>query len=407
VFFDNLQVGIIQGNIAEENHYYAYGLKIATLSSKKLGDSYEGQLKNNYLYQGAFSELDEDIGWNDFMLRNYDAQIGRWVQQDPYDQFASPYIGIGDDPINNIDPSGGITYCPGTSALAIFLDKAIYALSQTSPALFKLSVAISITNTALFIGKMAQTSNMINGQIRTMQAGGDYITPGGKQMSIEDDSPELFDGSAGKVGDLTIQPMKGSLKAFTVRGDDVDNGAARFVAMFSTETGKFIGYSWDKKPSYTYDDFLNAARKDIVDQYKHAEDIFYQHYNNHRDALTSLINLNLAAVLPNPILKTTTGLANVPKLLRLRRSVETVLGKLYKSVAEVVVPIKNEGLLKALNAASKGKGQWEKVYQAGIQNGEQVEVHFFRNSNSGRVYDVKVKYNYWHQKAFKNLSVQL
>ena len=62
VYFDNLQAGIVQGNIAEENHYYAYGLKIATLSSKKLGDSYEGSLKNNYLYQGAYSELDEDIG---------------------------------------------------------------------------------------------------------------------------------------------------------------------------------------------------------------------------------------------------------------------------------------------------------------------------------------------------------
>jgi hypothetical protein len=42
VYFDNLQVGIVQGNIAEENHYYAYGLRIATLSSKKLGDVYEG-----------------------------------------------------------------------------------------------------------------------------------------------------------------------------------------------------------------------------------------------------------------------------------------------------------------------------------------------------------------------------
>ena len=65
----------MQGNIAEENHYYAYGLKIAGISSKKLGDSYEGSLKNNYLYQGAYSELDDDIGWTDFFLRNYDAQI--------------------------------------------------------------------------------------------------------------------------------------------------------------------------------------------------------------------------------------------------------------------------------------------------------------------------------------------
>ncbi len=45
VYFDNLAVAIIQGNIAEENHYYAYGLKIATLSSRKSGDVYNGNFK--------------------------------------------------------------------------------------------------------------------------------------------------------------------------------------------------------------------------------------------------------------------------------------------------------------------------------------------------------------------------
>jgi RHS repeat-associated protein len=107
VYFDDFKVQVAQGNIAEENHYYAYGLKIATLSSKKLGDMYQGKLQNNYLYQGAASEMDEEIGWNDFPLRNYDAQTGRWVQQDPYQEFASPYIGMGGDPVNLIDPSGG------------------------------------------------------------------------------------------------------------------------------------------------------------------------------------------------------------------------------------------------------------------------------------------------------------
>ena len=116
VYFDDLLVGIVQGNIAEENHYYAYGLKIATLSSKKLGDSYEGSLKNNYLYQGAYSELDDDIGWNDFALRNYDPQIGRWAQMDPYNEFASSYVGMGDDPINLVDPSGGFVIAGLTKA---------------------------------------------------------------------------------------------------------------------------------------------------------------------------------------------------------------------------------------------------------------------------------------------------
>ena len=104
-----------------QNHYYPYGLKIATLSAKKLEDVYEGVVKNNYLYQGAFAQLDEDIQWTDFPLRNYDAQIGRWVQQDPYQEYASPYIGCGTDPVNLIDPSGGFTLAglskAGTAAI--------------------------------------------------------------------------------------------------------------------------------------------------------------------------------------------------------------------------------------------------------------------------------------------------
>lgn len=48
------------------------------------------------------------MNWNEFDLRNYDPQIGRFLQVDPYDQFPSTYMGIGNDPINNIDPSGGI-----------------------------------------------------------------------------------------------------------------------------------------------------------------------------------------------------------------------------------------------------------------------------------------------------------
>jgi RHS repeat-associated protein len=107
VYFDNIRVTQEHGAIVEENHYYAYGLKIAGISSRKMPDLNEGEIKNNHQYQGDYSEMDEDIGWNDFDLRSYDPQIGRWMQQDPYDQFASGYIGMGADPVNNVDPSGG------------------------------------------------------------------------------------------------------------------------------------------------------------------------------------------------------------------------------------------------------------------------------------------------------------
>lgn len=106
VYFDNLKVGITRGNIIEENHYYAFGLRIAAISSRKPGHINEGMLKNNRQYQGAFSEMDDDIGWNDFEYRSFDAQIGRWLQIDPVDKFTSPYSGMDNDPVNNTDPNG-------------------------------------------------------------------------------------------------------------------------------------------------------------------------------------------------------------------------------------------------------------------------------------------------------------
>ena len=117
VYFDNLAVSITQSNLLEENHYYAYGLKIASISSRRQGDAYQGKTDNKYGMQGVFSELDDDIGWNDFALRNYDPQIGRWAQIDPYadNYLTSPYVGMGNNPVNVIDPSGGSIF-DGVSA---------------------------------------------------------------------------------------------------------------------------------------------------------------------------------------------------------------------------------------------------------------------------------------------------
>ncbi len=104
VHFDNFEVTHVRGHLIEENAYYAFGLKITGISAIAFGAS-----DNAYGYQGDYSELDDETEWNDFELRNYDAQIGRFIQNDPYDQFSSPYLGIANDPINNIDEDGGFT----------------------------------------------------------------------------------------------------------------------------------------------------------------------------------------------------------------------------------------------------------------------------------------------------------
>jgi RHS repeat-associated protein len=110
VYFDNLKVGITAGNIIEENHYYAYGLKIAAISSKKLGDISEGKLKNPYQYNGKeMLDEDADLNWYDYGFRNYDPQIGRFMQLDPLtDDYPelTPFQYASCDPITNIDIDG-------------------------------------------------------------------------------------------------------------------------------------------------------------------------------------------------------------------------------------------------------------------------------------------------------------
>jgi hypothetical protein len=44
-----------------------------------------------------------------FQLRMWDGRLGRWLSPDPYGQYASPYLGMGNNPMNLIDPDGGQT----------------------------------------------------------------------------------------------------------------------------------------------------------------------------------------------------------------------------------------------------------------------------------------------------------
>ena len=61
-----------------------------------------------YAYQGQ--EKDPETGKEAFELRLWDGRIGRWLTTDPKGQYASPYLGMGNDPINGIDPDGGFKW---------------------------------------------------------------------------------------------------------------------------------------------------------------------------------------------------------------------------------------------------------------------------------------------------------
>ena len=79
VFFDNLQVTHVRGQILEETHYYPFGLVMAGISSKALNSAPEN--KKKFIGQ----QFDDELGlnWYQFRFRNHDPQIGRFIEIDP------------------------------------------------------------------------------------------------------------------------------------------------------------------------------------------------------------------------------------------------------------------------------------------------------------------------------------
>lgn len=108
VWFDDLKIIHQKANnqlqVVGAKDYYPFGMQIA-------GTEYWNEARKSYKYgyQGIYSEQDSLTKWNTFALRSYDPALGRFTSVDPFSQFASPYNGMGNNPILNIDPSGGVS----------------------------------------------------------------------------------------------------------------------------------------------------------------------------------------------------------------------------------------------------------------------------------------------------------
>ncbi|MFC6225873.1 LamG-like jellyroll fold domain-containing protein [Hymenobacter artigasi] len=107
VYFDDLRLEQTGGMIVQEQHQYAYGSPLVGLNYAV------GNKRYRYGYQGQYAEKDGEIGFESFELRLYNSRIGRWASYDPEGQFDSPYVGMGNNPVSQVDPDGGLTCCGG------------------------------------------------------------------------------------------------------------------------------------------------------------------------------------------------------------------------------------------------------------------------------------------------------
>ncbi len=87
-----------------KSDYYPFGMKLMNSSSNPNINSYR------YGYQGDYAEDEtgeDGIKANSFQLRLYNPRLGRWLSPDPYGQYHSPYLAMGNTPVNGVDPDGG------------------------------------------------------------------------------------------------------------------------------------------------------------------------------------------------------------------------------------------------------------------------------------------------------------
>ncbi|MEM9857750.1 MAG: RHS repeat-associated core domain-containing protein [Bacteroidota bacterium] len=99
VFFDDFAVQLTSTEVVRAHDYYPFGSRITDFGN--IDDE-----EYRYGYQGEYSEEDKETEWNSFESRMYDPLIGKFTTVDPQNQFASPYLGMGNNPVNGVDPDG-------------------------------------------------------------------------------------------------------------------------------------------------------------------------------------------------------------------------------------------------------------------------------------------------------------
>jgi RHS repeat-associated protein len=103
VYFDDFTVTQLHSPFVAGGDYYPFGLPMA--------DRQMDAEPYKWGYQGQYAEKDSLMNMNSFMLRMYDADLVHLNSPDPYRQFASPYVWVGNNPVNNVDPNGGVSIC--------------------------------------------------------------------------------------------------------------------------------------------------------------------------------------------------------------------------------------------------------------------------------------------------------
>lgn len=112
VFFDDFKVEHVKSPVVQMDDYYPFG---QSFNSHRREHSF----KNRFLYNGKELQNDLGIGWYDYVARQYDPLLGRFLSVDPAADLMrrfSVYTYAYDNPIRFTDPDGMVANDAPSSA---------------------------------------------------------------------------------------------------------------------------------------------------------------------------------------------------------------------------------------------------------------------------------------------------
>jgi len=194
-WFDDLSVTHTQGLVTQASDYGVWG--------DVLREQKSDETNYRYGYQGNFSERDEETHWSHFELREYDPIVGRWTSKDPADQYYSPYVAMGNNPVSGVDPDGGWVKGAGLFNNFFKSDAKIYS-----------QMAADQANANVGVLGMTYSAQKINGQWGVYGEANSFSLIEGSNVKIITFQAINSDGSLGEFsnGGILWAPSPGTIE---------------------------------------------------------------------------------------------------------------------------------------------------------------------------------------------------
>ncbi len=129
-----------------------------------------------FRYRFAEQEYDPEVRLYNFRARFYDTRIGRFLAPDPDHQYPNPYEYVGNNPVNEIDPSGDVALARTVERLlkknpAYKASKAVRGLKSEKLILEKMTPGVQFELVRRFNSGIKKIRNEMQGALAALKSG--------------------------------------------------------------------------------------------------------------------------------------------------------------------------------------------------------------------------------------------